>query len=75
MLLFSRIQSYYHAVGIELDLGPLPHRPLLARSLVIVPVGSISKLTEHARRHLHHPLPAHHTIDPAVRLRYRRTGG
>jgi Amino acid permease len=48
MLLFSRIQSYYHAVGLELDLGQLPHRPRSARSLVIVPVGSISKLTEHA---------------------------
>jgi hypothetical protein len=48
MLLFSRIQSYYHAVGLELDLGRLPHRPLPAKSLVIVPVGSISKLTEHA---------------------------
>jgi len=48
MLLFSRIQNYYHAVGLELDLGQLPHRPLPAKSLVIVPVGSISKLTEHA---------------------------
>jgi hypothetical protein len=48
MLLFSRIQNYYRAVGTELDLGRAPHRPLPARSLVIVPVGSISKLTEHA---------------------------
>jgi hypothetical protein len=48
MLLFSRIQSYYRAVGLELDLGRLPNRPLPAKSLVIVPVGSISKLTEHA---------------------------
>ena len=48
MLLFSRIQSYYQAVGLELDQGQLPHRPLPAESLVIVPVGSISKLTEYA---------------------------
>ena len=48
MLLFSRIQSYYQAVGLELDLGGHPRRPLPAMSLVIVPVGSISKLTEHA---------------------------
>jgi len=48
MLLFYRIQAYYHAVGLELDLGRLPQRPLPAKSLVIVPVGSISKLTEHA---------------------------
>jgi Amino acid permease len=48
MLLFSRIQNYYRAVGLELGLGRLPHRPLAAKSLVIVPVASISKLTEHA---------------------------
>jgi amino acid transporter len=48
MLLFARIQSYYQAVGLELDLGAHPPRPLAASSLVIVPVGSISKLTEHA---------------------------
>jgi hypothetical protein len=50
MLLFARIQSYYQAVGRELDLGAHPPRPLAATSLVIVPVGSISKLTEHALR-------------------------
>jgi len=48
MLLFARIQSYYQAVGLELDLGARPQRPLPASSLVIVPVGGISKLTEHA---------------------------
>jgi hypothetical protein len=48
MLLFSRIESYYRAVGLELNLGQLPHRPRSVKSLVIVPVGSISKLTEYA---------------------------
>jgi amino acid transporter len=48
MLLFSRIESYYRAVGLELNLGQLPHRPQSAKSLIIVPVGSISKLTEYA---------------------------
>ena len=48
MLLFSRIQSYYRAVGLELGLGRLPHPPLPSSSLVIVPVGGISKLTERA---------------------------
>jgi Amino acid permease len=48
MLLFSRIQSYYQAVGRELGLGAHPPRPLPAKRLMIVPVGSISKLTEHA---------------------------
>lgn len=50
MLLFARINGYYRAVGAELDLGPRPPRPQPAASLVIVPVGSISKLTEHALR-------------------------
>jgi len=49
MLLFARIQSYYRAVGLELELGRLPDRPLpSASSLVIVPVNGISKLTERA---------------------------
>jgi amino acid transporter len=46
MLLFSRIQNYYDAVGTELDLGQFPRRPSPDSSLVIVPVGSISKLTQ-----------------------------
>jgi len=50
MLLFSRIQSYYQAVGLELEQGQLPERPGPAKSLVIVPVSSISKLTEYALR-------------------------
>jgi hypothetical protein len=49
MLLFARIQSYYTAVGRELDLSGTPTpAPPPGPSLVIVPVGSISKLTEHA---------------------------
>jgi amino acid transporter len=50
MLLFSRIQNYYRMVGIELDLGDFPPRPQPSESLVIVPVGSISKLTQLALR-------------------------
>jgi amino acid transporter len=48
MLLFARVQSYYRVVGGELGLGTVPDRPRAARSLVIVPVGEISKLTQHA---------------------------
>ena len=48
MLLFARVQNYYRVVGIELGLGELPARPSTARSLVIVPVGEISKVTEYA---------------------------
>lgn len=48
MLLFARIERYYTIVGRELDLSGPPSPPPPARSLVIVPVGSVSKLTEHA---------------------------
>jgi amino acid transporter len=48
MLLFARIQSYYQATGLELELGRPPQHPLPSGSLVIVPVNGISKLTERA---------------------------
>jgi hypothetical protein len=48
MLLFARVQSYYRIVGSELGLGLVPGRPHPGRSLVIVPVGEISRLTEYA---------------------------
>jgi hypothetical protein len=48
MLLFSRVQNYYRVVSGELGLGTIPGRPDAARSLVIVPVGDISKLTQYA---------------------------
>ena len=44
----DQLRGAGHAVGLELELGAHPHRPLPAKRLVIVPVGSISKLTEHA---------------------------
>lgn len=46
MLLFSRIQRYYTAVGEELRLGEVPAPPdRRTGSLVIVPVGEVSRLT------------------------------
>jgi hypothetical protein len=48
MLLFARVQDYYRVVGDELGIGVVPGRPHAAGSLVIVPVGEISKLTEYA---------------------------
>ncbi|MBV6700393.1 APC family permease [Kitasatospora aureofaciens] len=48
MLLFARIERYYRAVGIELGLGRIPARPARSSSLVIVPIGEVSKLAEHA---------------------------
>jgi amino acid transporter len=49
MLLFARIQRYYTAVGEELGLGrvPAPPEPRTA-SLVIVPLGEVSRLARHA---------------------------
>jgi len=48
MLLFARIENYYRVVGLELGLGQAPGHPEPGESLVIVPVGEISRLTEHA---------------------------
>ncbi|MET8246927.1 amino acid permease [Streptomyces sp. NPDC005202] len=48
MLLFARVQRYYTAVGLELGLGKIPPPVRVTDSLVIVPVGEVSKLTQHA---------------------------
>ncbi|MFF1359793.1 APC family permease [Streptomyces sp. NPDC058297] len=48
MLLFARVQRYYTAVGRELGLGEVPPPVRVTDSLVIVPVGEVSKLTQHA---------------------------
>ncbi|MFF9510726.1 APC family permease [Streptomyces sp. NPDC014724] len=48
MLLFARVERYYTAVGKELGLGEIPPALRRAESLVIVPVGEVSKLAQHA---------------------------
>ncbi|KPI10727.1 hypothetical protein OK006_4401 [Actinobacteria bacterium OK006] len=48
MLLFHRIQRYYTTVGLELGLGEVPPPVRVGDSLVIVPVGEVSRLTQHA---------------------------
>ncbi|WP_405883294.1 APC family permease [Streptomyces sp. NBC_01136] len=48
MLLFARVQRYYTEVGRELGLGEIPPPVRITDSLVIVPVGEVSKLTQHA---------------------------
>ncbi|MGW0994718.1 APC family permease [Streptomyces sp. NPDC002520] len=49
MLLFARIQRYYTEVGRELELGRVPAPPdRRTASLVIVPLGEVSKLARHA---------------------------
>lgn len=48
MLLFSRIERYYREVGEQLGLGEIPPPLRRTGSLVIVPVGEVSRLTQHA---------------------------
>jgi amino acid transporter len=43
--LFSRIHTLYRRIGAALHLGEQPPPPLRRRSLVIVPVGGMSRLT------------------------------
>ncbi|MDH6131042.1 amino acid transporter [Kitasatospora sp. MAA4] len=51
MLLFTRVQHYYDAVGAELGIGLIPARPIRREhggGLVIVPIGEVNKLTSYA---------------------------
>jgi amino acid transporter len=48
ILLFHRIHAYYHRVGEQVGLGRIPSRPERRRTLAIVPVANISRLTEQA---------------------------
>ncbi len=46
--LFSRIHHYYAQLGADLGFGQLPLKPLAKRTIVVVPVTGVSKLTQHA---------------------------
>ncbi|MFE1975915.1 amino acid permease [Streptomyces hygroscopicus] len=48
MLLFTRVQRYYTAAGRELGLGRIPPPPARTMSLVIVPLGEVSRLAQRA---------------------------
>jgi hypothetical protein len=48
MLLFDRIHRYYARVGDELELGVIPPHPTASKTLVIVPVSGVSRLTYEA---------------------------
>jgi amino acid transporter len=48
VLLFARIHAYYRRAGAELGVGIVPDRPQGKRTLVIVPVINVSRLTRHA---------------------------
>jgi amino acid transporter len=46
VFLFVRIHAYYRRAALELGIGTLPKKPTGKRTLVIVPVTSVSRLTE-----------------------------
>jgi amino acid transporter len=46
VLMFSRINVTYRRIGAVLRLGKTPPHPQRLRSLVVVPVGALSRLTE-----------------------------
>ena len=48
MLLFSRVHAYYARCAVELELGRIPPLPVERATLVIVPVGGVSRLTYEA---------------------------
>jgi amino acid transporter len=48
ILLFLRIHTYYVKAGVELRLDQTPPKPVTKRTIVIVPVNRLSRLTGHA---------------------------
>jgi hypothetical protein len=48
VLLFKRINAYYKRAGLVLGVGQVPTKPTGKRTLVIVPVASVSLLARHA---------------------------
>ena len=48
VFLFVRINAYYKRAGIDLGVGTVPRKPQAKRTLVIVPVASVSRLARHA---------------------------
>ncbi len=48
ILLFLRIHTYYVKAGVELRLDQTPPKPVAKRTIVIVPINRLSRLTGHA---------------------------
>jgi amino acid transporter len=48
ILLFMRIHAYYEKAGVELRIDQTPPKPVAKRTIVIVPVNRLSRLTGHA---------------------------
>jgi hypothetical protein len=48
IVLFDRVEAYYRRAGEELGAGEIPGPPERQRTVVVVPVTSVSRLTRHA---------------------------
>jgi len=48
ILLFNRVEAYYKRAADELGIGVIPPPPERKRTIVVVPVINVSRLTEHA---------------------------
>jgi amino acid transporter len=48
IVLFNRVEAYYGRAGQELEIGMIPGLPERKRTVVVVPVTNVSRLTEHA---------------------------
>jgi amino acid transporter len=46
MIMFSRIESYYAEVAVEIGLGRTPPRPRRRESIVVVPISTVSLATD-----------------------------
>jgi amino acid transporter len=48
VLMFTRVRVTYDRIGAQLEVGRVPDRPARQSSLVVVPVGGMSRLTKEA---------------------------
>jgi hypothetical protein len=48
IVLFHRVELYYQRAGRELGIGVIPSAPDRKRTVVVVPVTNVSRLTQHA---------------------------
>jgi amino acid transporter len=48
ILLFTRIHGYYGRLAVDLGIGEIPGKPSGKRTIVVVPVTTLSRLSQHA---------------------------
>ena len=48
ILLFERIHRYYQRLGVELGIGQVPGKPVGKRTIVVVTITHLSRLSQHA---------------------------